>query len=347
MSRRSYDSVAHEKRVSKYRVSDDDLFECVQRSHRYAPLLILSQLCSPRCVSRTLTFNFVPANASTQHPELHHLPKGRTSTLERIRNKGERPPSQDLWRYLTLYRFHRGYLQGDQGWIQERQVPREASQSTRTETTEHCDGKGTRVRGPSILSIAVLPDVLPRYSDQLTRRTMGSFYNQFMGDPFRRQMKENRSIEELILMFASQATGVLRKEPTLLVDDAWKVEVNNQIAQFVRMLRDCLKSISHVSPELNARLDAYHTKLSQSSSESSHDTASTSRDRGDSVSTTPGISTNIHDMPFVLVIAKLFKIPEHAMQTEVDRLRKTCTEKVRAEVLMFATELKISAGGRS
>lgn len=155
---------------------------------------------------------------------------------------------------------------------------------------------------------------------------MAVFYNQFMGDPFRRQMKENRSIEELILMFASQATGVLRKEPTL-VDDAWKVEVNNQIAQFVRMLRDCLKGLSHVSPELNSRLDMYHAKLSQSATE--YDSASASRDRGEAVGTVPGISTNIYDMPFVLVVAKLFKIPENAMQTEVDRLRKTCTEKVK------------------
>lgn len=161
---------------------------------------------------------------------------------------------------------------------------------------------------------------------------MAVFYNQFMGDPFRRQMKENRSIEELILMFASQATGVLRKEPTL-VDDAWKVEVNNQIAQFVRMLRDCLRGISHVSPELNSRLDMYHTKLSQSSSESSHESASASRDP---VSTAPGISTNIYDMPFVLVVAKLFKVPENAIQTEVDRLRKTCTEKVGMQFIKFS-----------
>lgn len=164
---------------------------------------------------------------------------------------------------------------------------------------------------------------------------MAVFYNQFMGDPFRRQMKENRSIEELILMFASQATSVLRKEPTL-VDDAWKVEVNNQIAQFVRMLRDCLKGISHVSPELTSRLDVYHAKLSQSSSQSGHDVASTSRDRGDSVSPASGVSTNIRDMPLVLVVSKLFKIPENAMQTEVDRLRKTCTEKVGTQVLRFS-----------
>lgn len=156
---------------------------------------------------------------------------------------------------------------------------------------------------------------------------MAVFYNQFMGDPFRKQMKENRSIEELILMFASQATGVLKKEPTL-VDDAWKVELNNQIAQFVKMLRDCLRGLSHVSPELSSRLDMYHTKLSQSSSASAYDSASASRDRGESTSTGPSVSTSIHDMPFVLVVAKLFKIPENAMQTEVDRLRKVCTEKV-------------------
>jgi hypothetical protein len=154
---------------------------------------------------------------------------------------------------------------------------------------------------------------------------MAVFYNQFMGDPFRRQMKENRSIEELILMFASQATSVLRKEPTL-VDDAWKVEVNNQIAQFVRMLRDCLKGLSHVSPELNSRLDMYHAKLSESSNDSGYDSAPTARD---SISTAPGISASINDMPFVMVIAKLFKIPENAIQGEVDRLRKICTEKVR------------------
>ena len=159
---------------------------------------------------------------------------------------------------------------------------------------------------------------------------MAVFYGHFMGDPFRKQMKENRSIEELILMFASQATSVLRKEPTL-ADDGWKVEVNNQIAQFVRMLRDCLKTLSHVSPELNSRLDMYQAKLAPAPAQSSNDSgydSSMSRDRGDSVSTQPSISSSVSDMPLVMIVARLFKIPESAMQGEVDRMRKTCTEKV-------------------
>ncbi|KAG2031981.1 hypothetical protein BDR03DRAFT_1027346 [Suillus americanus] len=240
MSKRSYDSSAHEKRISKYRVNDDDLFE----------------------------YDLRDGSKSVKFPE-----------------------------------------------------------------------KLLKVLEQRLQNIAMGKDAA--YSDQLTRRTMAVFYGQFMGDPFRKQMKENRSIEELILMFASQATSVLRKEPTL-ADDGWKVEVNNQIAQFVRMLRDCLKTLSHVSPELNSRLDMYHAKLAppQSSNDSGYDSASVSRD---SISTQPSISQSVSDMPFVMIVARLFKIPESAMQSEVDRMRKTCTEK--AAVIDLKTCLKnINAG---
>ena len=84
---------------------------------------------------------------------------------------------------------------------------------------------------------------------------MAVFLGQFKMDPFRRQMKENRKIEELILMFATHATSVLRKDPTLAADGKWNVELNNYIVQFVKLrklLRESLRSVGHVSPELNA-----------------------------------------------------------------------------------------------
>lgn len=141
-------------------------------------------------------------------------------------------------------------------------------------------------------------------------------------------MKENRKIEELILMFATHATGVLKKEPTL-VGDAWKLELNNHIAQFVKMLRECLRNVSHVSPELTARLDTYAAKLapSQTPSDSGYDSASTNRDSyRDSISST--ISGTVSDMQLVRTVAALFKIPEPTAQKEVDQLRSFCTEKV-------------------
>ena len=161
---------------------------------------------------------------------------------------------------------------------------------------------------------------------------MAVFYGQVKDENFRRQMKENRKIEELILMFATNATNVLKKDPSL-AGDKWKAELNNQIALFVKLLRDCLRGLSHVSPELTQRLDVYTTKLvpqQQSGtaySDSGYDSSSTNRDR-DSVASSNRMSKSISDMSLVLTVAKLFKIPEHALQGEVDNISKFCTEKV-------------------
>ncbi|KAH7927207.1 hypothetical protein BV22DRAFT_1085505 [Leucogyrophana mollusca] len=277
LSRRSYDSAAHEKRLSKYRISDDDLFEYVLR------VAILSYLTQPKVTdART--------NAA-ESKEKEHYSKISGAISNSIVSIGD--IFKDIGGGSKSVKFPEKLLKTLEQKLQNIAMGKEAA-----------------------------------YSDQLTRRTMAVFYGQFMGEPFRRQMKENRSIEELILMFAAQATSVLRKEPTL-ADEGWKVEVNNQIAQFVKMLRDSLKTLSHVSPELNSRLEMYQSKLApqQSANDSGYDSASVSRERGESVSGPPSISTNVTDMSFVMVVARLFKIPESAMQSEVDRLRKTCTEK--------------------
>ena len=79
--------------------------------------------------------------------------------------------------------------------------------------------------------------------------------------PFKaRFIPRTKKIEELILMFATHATGVLKKEPSL-AGDGWKFELNNQIAQFIKLLRECLRNVNHVSQELLSRLDTYTAKL--------------------------------------------------------------------------------------
>lgn len=292
LSRRSYDSTSHEKRLSKYRVPDDDLFDYVLR------VAILSYLTSSKVTDAQ--------TKPTEPKEKEHHYKLSGAISQSIVSIG------DIFKEI-----------------------RDGSKSVKFPE------KLLKVLEQKLQSIVMGRD--QTYSDQLTRRTIAVFYNHFMGEGFRKQMKENRSIEELILMFAAQATGVLKKEPSL-ADDAWKVELNNQIAQFVKVLRECLKGLSHVSPELNSRLDMYQTKLSpQPLHDSAHDTASISRDRGDSVSTAQSTNASIQDMPLVMTVAKLFKIPEHSMQNEVDRMKKTCTEK--AALIDLKTCLKnINAG---
>ena len=160
---------------------------------------------------------------------------------------------------------------------------------------------------------------------------MAVFYGQFKVDSFRRQMKENRKIEELILLFATHATSVLRKDPTLTADGKWNVELNNHIVQFVKLLRELLRSVSHVSPELTARLDVYAAKLAptpQTHSDSGYDSSSTSH-RDSTVSSSPKAAASVADMPLVNVVAGLFQIRSDLLQPEVDKLRSVCTERVR------------------
>jgi hypothetical protein len=167
-----------------------------------------------------------------------------------------------------------------------------------------------------------------RYSDRLLQGSIAIFWGQFKVESFKRQMKENRKIEELILMFVTHASASLRKDPSL-AGDAWKLELNNQIGQFVKILQTCLRNMSHVPPELHSRLETYAARLapSQTSNDSGYESASTSRDQ-DYVVLQSGASANMSDMTLVRTAAHLFHIGDHAVQIEIDKLKPICTEKV-------------------
>ncbi|KAK7039232.1 hypothetical protein VNI00_010137 [Paramarasmius palmivorus] len=272
MSRRSYDSFAHEKRLSKYRVTDEELFSHVLR------VALLSYLLVPKTTETN------PKAAEAKEREREH-----SSRLSALSN----------FSVTDILNF------------------RDGSKSVKFPE------KLMRVLEQKLQDIAMGKDA--SYSDQLVRRTMAKFYGQFMVDSFKRQMKENRKIEELIMLFAAQATVVLKKESTL-AGDGWKIELNNHIALFVKLLRECLRNLNHVSPELLSRLDVYTAKLAPATSDSGYDSASTTRDREPS-SSSLAISGSVADMELVKTVANLFKISDAAIQREVDSIRHICTEK--------------------
>ncbi|KAH9837722.1 uncharacterized protein C8Q71DRAFT_754139 [Rhodofomes roseus] len=273
MSRRSYaGSVHHERRGSKFRVSDEDLMNYVFR------VAYLSYQLQPKPV------------------EVHAEEEAKTSDY-----------SARIQGALHNSIFSIGDLFKDL---------RDGQKSVKFPKDL------LKVLEQKLQNIAMGKD--PAYSDQLTRRTMAVFYGQVKDENFRRQMKENRKIEELILMFATNATNVLKKEPSL-AGDGWKLEVNNHIAYFIRLLRECMRQVSHVPPELTARLDMYAAKLtpSQAPSDSGYDSSSTR----DSMVSPKRVSQNISDMPLLLTAAHLFKLPESAIQQEMQELGKYCTPK--------------------
>ncbi|KAF9074643.1 hypothetical protein BDP27DRAFT_1416051 [Rhodocollybia butyracea] len=292
MSRKSYASFGHERRLSKYRVTDDELFNYVLR------VALISYLM---------------------------IPKPATTVEMKSSESKDREHSSRL---AALSNFSIGDMIKD------------LRDGPNSKSVKFPD-KLIKVLEQKLQDIAMGKDSV--YSDQLVRRTMGKFYGQFMVESFKRQMKENRKIEELILMFATHATGVLKKEPTL-TGDSWKFELNNHIALFVKLLRECLRGLNHVSPELLGRLDMYTAKLAPTlGHDSGYDSSSTSRDR-DSVASM-SISGSVSDMTLVKTVASLFKLSESSVQKEVDQLRATCTEK--AALTDLKTCLKnITAGAQ-
>ncbi|KAL0952399.1 hypothetical protein HGRIS_006675 [Hohenbuehelia grisea] len=279
MSRRSYDSQAHERRLSKYRITDDELFNYVIR------VAFLSYLLVPKVAD-------TPTNLPRDERDRDSIHYSRmASTL-----------SNSIFSIGDLFKDIR-----------------DGSKSVKYPE------KLVKVLEHKLQDVAMNKD--PAYSDQLVRRTMAAFWSQFMTDSFKRSLKDSRNLEELILKYAAHATTVLKKEPAL-AGDGWKIELNNQIAQFVKLVRECLRNVSHVPAELFTRLDMYATKLvpAQPSSDSGYDSASTSRDR-DSVRGPSSVSGNVADMQLVRIVAALFKLPEQAVQQEVDQIKSFCTEK--------------------
>ncbi|KAI0255555.1 hypothetical protein BJV78DRAFT_1279306 [Lactifluus subvellereus] len=125
---------------------------------------------------------------------------------------------------------------------------------------------------------------------------MAAFYVQFKVDTFKRQMKESK-----------------KEGRHARCDGKWNVELNNHIVQFIKLLRESHRNLSHVTPELMARMDVCAAKLAppqgQAQSDSGYDSSST-----------------------------LFQIRANLLYPEVDKLRGICTE--RAALLDLKTCLE-------
>ncbi|KAF8756018.1 Munc13 (mammalian uncoordinated) homology domain [Rhizoctonia solani] len=179
------------------------------------------------------------------------------------------------------------------------------------------------------------------YTDQYTRRTVAAFWGNFKDQKFVKQMKENRRIEELILMYVTSSTTILKKDKQLSEADGWKLELNKQVAIFIRILRETLRSVHHVPPELNSRLDMYANKVTVPKEEpSSGPSSAVSRKppkERDSWVQIPS-ETSIADMPLVQTVGKLFGIEDAELQRDVSAAARVCTD--RAAIVDLKTCLK-------
>jgi hypothetical protein len=163
----------------------------------------------------------------------------------------------------------------------------------------------------------------PKYQDQLVRATFGAFFNHYMEPSYFRQVKENRKIEDLVLIFYSKATAELKKRTT---GDEWRSLVDQHVALFIRMIQDCMKeqNLASSAPELMVRLAGYEAKLLSGTKEvlEPEEPARSTQDNA------PEISYSVQDMSLVIILGPIFQKTESMLQKDIDHLRVLVSEQV-------------------
>jgi hypothetical protein len=157
----------------------------------------------------------------------------------------------------------------------------------------------------------------PKYQDQLVRATFGAYFNHYVEPSYFKQVKENRKIEEVLLIFYSKATAELKKRTS---DDEWRYLVDQHIALFIRLLQDCIKehNLASSAQELMARLARYEAKLLSEAKETLEPEKSPDNPSD--------ISISVKDMDIVMTLGEIFEKPEGALQRDTDHLRVLASE---------------------
>ena len=168
----------------------------------------------------------------------------------------------------------------------------------------------------------------PEYNDAAIKRTFAAFFNAFTEQSFKKRMEKDRRVEDLVLIFFSNATKELQKGKAP-GDDAWKLMAERHLALFVRLISLVLSDDDWVRdrPELTSRLATLESKLL------AHDqdlAASTSRNGGSGGSTVEVVvplSYEIKDMPLVQVVARIFGVSNTLVQSDINKNKANWTER--------------------
>jgi hypothetical protein len=174
--------------------------------------------------------------------------------------------------------------------------------------------------------VLVGKEKLPGFNDAAVKRTFAEAYTAFTEAGFRKRMDKERRVEDLVLIFYSNATKALQKGKAP-DDDTWKAMVDRHVALFVRLISNTLKDNGNDKdrPELMGRLATLEKKLL------TNDQDLTTVDKGDTsgghtIEVTAPLSLDVKDMIMVQTVTKIFGLRSSQVQSDIDAHRKLWTE---------------------
>lgn len=172
-----------------------------------------------------------------------------------------------------------------------------------------------------IQGVLIGTERLPGYNDAAVKRTFAEAYTAFTEQGFRRRMDKERRVEDLVLIFYSNATKSLQKGKTP-EDDSWKLLVDRHVALFVRLISATLKDSGNDKdrPELMSRLSTLENKLLTNDQDLTVDSSDTA------IEVVAPISYDVKDMQMVLRVAKIFGLKNSQVQSDINAHKSTWTE---------------------
>jgi C2 domain/MUN domain len=181
------------------------------------------------------------------------------------------------------------------------------------------------------------------YDDAVVKRTFAAFLNAFTDPAFKKRMEKDRRVEDLVLIFFSNATKELQKGKAPS-DDSVKLMVDRHVALFVRLVGLIMKDQdwSRDRPDLMTRLSTLESKLL------AHDQDLAQDQTNGALSTVEEIvplSYEVRDMPLVRVVAKVFGFTETIVQSDITKNKSIWTEKAALQDLKtYQTHLNLNTG---
>ncbi|ORY12406.1 C2 domain-containing protein [Clohesyomyces aquaticus] len=265
------------------------------------------------------------------------------------RSAGKRPVSaQDAYLYALRVAYLTYLLQPRQKRVQHVPAPARPIQRASTSVADLVkdislirDSKSTRFPhgfmnelDKRLTGVLMGTERMPEYKDPLVKRTMGKFLNELKAPQFRKNMEKDRRVEDLLLIFFSNATKEMQqgKAPG---DDSWKLMVDRHVALFIRLISSTLKDRDWVRdrPELSARLATMEKKLLVHDQDLSAETERNGGAGGSTIEVEVPRSYEVKDMELVLVVQRIFGISYGDVQADINRYKAVWTEKAALQDL--------------
>ncbi|KAF1985551.1 C2 domain protein [Aulographum hederae CBS 113979] len=196
----------------------------------------------------------------------------------------------------------------------------------------------------SITGVLMGKEKMPGYNDALVKRSFAVFLNEFKKESFRKSVEKDRRVEDLLLIFFSNATKELQKGKAP-EDDSWKLMVDRHVALFIRLLSSILKENDWAKdrPELATRLQTMEKKLLVHDQDLTAESQRNGGSGGHTIEVEVPRSYEVKDMPQVLTVQKIFRVPYDDIQAEINRNINVWTEKAALQDLKtYQTNLNLN-----